>query len=555
MNNNLTRRTGAIPTLGVSTSHRWPPVDVALIAESTYPYLRGGVSAVMHDIVSSHPDVSFGIVHITWDSTGSTTHAYEVPDNVRWVAPLYLSMREHSRDFMAMRPRHLRMAAKHRARLALQVASALGGVVADDCVPFWDLYDACMNPRTARTSVWPLLTTRELMRLVEPVCPPGTSLSELFWVLRELWSQAFAIASADYPRAAVYHAHTSGYAALAGALAAHQNRGRFLLTEHNLYVRDTINERNRRSMALAVTRSDWVTADVSVEDRLWMAWLIEMTMVAYDAADELTYLYPGALEEAAALGAPVSRATVVPNGIDLDAFAIARQCQLERDHLRLQPDHVWVLAYVARIVQIKGLLDLLEAIALLVRQGWRSFELQVMGHADESPEYLDACRRQVAALGIGDYVSFVGSQNLKEAFCDVDLVVLPSHNEGQPLAILEAMTAGVPVVSTRVGAMEQLLRDPLHRNGREVGPCGLIVSPHSPMEMANGIRNVLSDASVYWMFRANAYERVRHAFQLPDAMRCYGDLYAGLSSLPLGRTHRRSIEPAPKALSVSRLGA
>jgi glycosyltransferase involved in cell wall biosynthesis len=505
------------------------------MAESTYPYLRGGVSAVMHDIVCSHPEVTFGIVHITWDASGSTNHSYEVPDNVKWIAPLYLSMQEHRHDFMSMKASHLRMRAGRRRQLALEVASALGAVCADDCGPFWALYDDYLNPRTARASLWPLLTTRELMRLVERVCPPGTSLADLFWLLRDLTSQSFAIASADYPRADVYHAHTSGYAALAGAVAARQNGGRFLLTEHNLYVRDTINERIGRSMALPVARSDWLTAEVSVQERAWMAWLIEMTTIAYDAVDELTYLYPEALDEAALLGAPVARARVVPNGINLDAFDLARRRQDERDQLRRQPDHVWVLAYVARIVQVKGLHDLLEALSMVVQSGWRSFGLRVMGHADETPEYLDACRHQVAQLGIGDHVSFVGPQNLKEAFGDVDLIVLPSHNEGQPLAILEAMTAGLPTVGTRVGGMEQLLRDPLPRDGREVGPCGLIVQPHAHREMADAILDVVHDTNLYRTFRANAFERVRHAFQLPQAMRCYGELYEQLvPALPFG---------------------
>ncbi len=507
----------------------------------------------MHDIISSHPDLSFGIIHITWDSKGSTTRAYEVPANVRWVAPLYLSMQEHRQDFMVKGSRRLRMPAKHRERLALQVAAALGAVCADNFRPFWDLYDAHINPRTSSTPLWPLLSARELMRLVERVCPPSTSLAELFWLLRELTSQTFAVAGADYPRAAVYHAHTSGYAALAGAVAAHQNRARFLLTEHNLYVRDTINERIGRSMALPVTRSDWVTADVSVQDRAWMAWLTEMTTIAYHAADELTYLYPEALDEAARLGAPVWRARVVPNGINLDVFDSARQRQLERDRLRLQPNHVWELAYVARIVQVKGLHDLLDALSLVVQRGWRSFKLRVMGHADETPEYLDACKRRVTALGIGDYISFVGPQNLKEAFGDVDLVVLPSHNEGQPLVVLEAMTAGLPTVGTRVGAMEQLLRDPLRRSGREVGPCGLVVQPHAHQEMADAILTVVTDTDMYRTFRANSYERVHHAFQLPDAMRSYGQLYDELRSrLPPGRRSRRSRSPIRKALSAPR---
>jgi polysaccharide biosynthesis protein PelF len=511
--------------LAVCSAGDWAAVDVAIVAESTYPYLRGGVSAVMHDIVRSHPDVEFGVIHIGWDSSRELVPHYEVPGNVRWIAPLYLSIQEHREDFMAMDPRSLGIGPRRREELALEVLAAIEAIFADDVAPFWTLYDRYINPRTCELPLWPLLATREWMRLIEQIAPSDVPLARTFWELRNLAAQTYAIASFDYPQARVYHAHTSAYAALAGALAARQNGGRSVLNEHNLYVRDTINERIGRSMALPITRSDWLTFDVTIEERMWMAWLTEMTTVAYDAADEVTYLYPEALAEAAALGAPMSRSRVVPNGIDLDYFETARERQIARDGLRRDQDHTWVLAYVARIVQIKGLLDLLEALAIVVQRGWNCFELRVMGHAEETPEYLAKCKQRAAELGLEGHISLVGPQNLREAFAEVDLIVLPSHNEGQPLAILEAMTAGVPTVGTRVGGMEQLLQDPLEKDGREVGPCGIIVQPHIYEQMADAIMSVTSNQEMYGTFRTNAFERVRHAFQLPDAMRSYRQIY------------------------------
>ena len=67
-------------------------VDVAIVMESTYPYLKGGVSAVVHDIVTHNPDLSYGIIHITWDSDSPMTDLYGMPSNVRWVRTVFLSM-------------------------------------------------------------------------------------------------------------------------------------------------------------------------------------------------------------------------------------------------------------------------------------------------------------------------------------------------------------------------------------------------------------------------------------------------------------------------------
>jgi len=58
------RRRAPLPQLA---AQRYPDVDVAIVTESTYPFLTGGLSAVVHDIVKGNQDLSFGIIHITWD--------------------------------------------------------------------------------------------------------------------------------------------------------------------------------------------------------------------------------------------------------------------------------------------------------------------------------------------------------------------------------------------------------------------------------------------------------------------------------------------------------
>ena len=84
-------------------------VDVAIVMESTYPYLKGGVSAVVHDIVTHNPDLSYGIIHITWDSSAPLTDLYGMPANVRWVRTVFLSMEQNRDDYMAVSDQDLGM--------------------------------------------------------------------------------------------------------------------------------------------------------------------------------------------------------------------------------------------------------------------------------------------------------------------------------------------------------------------------------------------------------------------------------------------------------------
>src|SRR4051812_25506196 len=144
----------------------YPEVDVAIVMESTYPYLKGGVSAVVHDIVQGNPDLTFGIIHITWDRESPHEDLYGMPDNVRWVRPVYLSMQEHEADFRSLRPRDLKMRPAQRPQLAEQLFDAVTGVLEGRVEPFWELYDQGMNPRTREHQLWALLGTSEFLSVL-----------------------------------------------------------------------------------------------------------------------------------------------------------------------------------------------------------------------------------------------------------------------------------------------------------------------------------------------------------------------------------------------------
>jgi glycosyltransferase involved in cell wall biosynthesis len=514
-----------------------PDVDVAIVMESTYPYLKGGVSAVVHDIVQGNPDLTFGIIHITWDRDSPHEDLYGMPDNVRWVRPVYLSMTEHEADFRDLRPRDLKMRRGRRAELADQVVGAMTAVLEGRVEPFWDLYDQGMNPRTRDFPLWALLGSPEFLAALRTRLPGfELSLVDTFWLMREFFSLACAVLGGDLPKARVYHAHTTGYAALLAAAAARQNDGRFLLTEHNLYVRDTINTLLERDMALPVTASDWRTFDVPPVQRAWMTWWTEMSRLTYPSAEVITYLYPKAITEAADLGSPVERSVVIPNGMQpITVEAAYRRRQAAIDEIAAGGERVWRLVYIARVVPIKGLLDLIDTIDLLVQRGVTAFHLDVLGPTEHVPEYYDACVAKIERLGLSSYITFRGTVDVRAELGDHDILVLSSYNEGQPIVVLEAMTAGIPTVGTEVGGMAQLVADPLtNAEGRTWGPAGVLVDPLDMVgQLADGLMAVMADPALYAELGRNARGRVLDFFLLSDAMRAYNQLYRELGGLPL----------------------
>jgi len=557
---------GAVPTTtgggGVSL-HRgggvYPDVDVAIVQESTYPYLKGGVSAVVHDIVTGNQDLTFGIIHITWDSTSPSEDLYGMPENVKWVHPVYLSMAEHREDFWAMTPDDLSMSGAERAALSARIFDALRAILDGHMEPMWQLYDEGMNPRTRTYPLWAVFGSQEFMAASREQLPTlGLPLVATFWLLREFFSLACAVLGGDLPTAGVYHAHTTGYASLLSAAAARQNGTKFLLTEHNLYVRDTVNFMLERSMALTLKVNDWREFDVSATERAWMAWWIEMGRFCYPSAEAITFLYPKAISEAADLGAPVEKAVVIPNGMivrDFEGVSQQRK-QALASILADDPMRVWRLVYIARVVPIKGLGDLIETVALLVERGITNFHLDILGPTDHHPAYYMLCREKARTLQVEDYLTFRGTVNVRELLGEFDLLVLPSYNEGQPIVVLEAMTAGIPTVGTEVGGMAQLIDDPLTTPGGHTwGPCGLLVRPDYVIGMADALQTLMRDPAMYAGFATNARGRVADFFQLQDAMGAYNRLYRELGGLEQVELEGASAQQSVRSDGLHRSGS
>jgi len=548
---------------GVPLDGRYEDVDVAIVMESTYPYLKGGVSAVVHDIITGNPDLRFGIIHIAWCSTSPLKDLYTMPSNVAWVRVVYLSMEEHE-DFLRTRPQDLHMGRRDRRTLARRLVSALRSLAEDaDPGPLWDLITDGMAASTRRYPLWALLGTQEFMEVYRESMPClGMSMADLFWLLRDFFSLAYAVLSETMPRAAVYHAHTTGYAALLAANAAREHGTSYLLTEHNLYVRDTVNTLLGRRMDQIVTLADYRFFDVTPRERMWMAWWLEMGRMCYPTAYTTTYLYPAAVEEARALGGDPSKAVVIPNGVvveEFDAAYAARRAVTGRIRAEGADEHLWRLVYIARVVPIKGLMDLIESIRILRDRGCR-IHLDVCGPTEHVPEYYERCRARIVELDLAELITIRGTVKVRECLTEFDLFLLPSYNEGLPVVSLETMGAGIPTVSTDVGAVRTVVEtEVVGPDGRSWGPCGLVIPPGDPTVMADCVQRIIGDMDFYERLSLAARGRVEAAYDLRRVNASYNEIYrrGGAGRREVRRRSRRGAgrRGAGRAARVGRIRA
>jgi glycosyltransferase involved in cell wall biosynthesis len=174
---------------------------------------------------------------------------------------------------------------------------------------------------------------------------------------------------------------------------------------------------------------------------------------------------PRLREEIAQFGVTGSeRIEVIPLGFELEMFASQpRGAGDFRRSLGL-PAAATLVGAVGRLVPIKNIPLLLEAVAL-ARQEDPDIRVVLVGDGALREEL----EVEAEALGLGQAVIFTGwRHDLASVYADLDAVVISSHNEGTPASLIEAMATGCPVVSTRVGGVPDLIAD--GETGRLVPP-------------------------------------------------------------------------------------
>ncbi|WP_254063358.1 glycosyltransferase family 4 protein [Rhodanobacter sp. L36] len=160
-------------------------------------------------------------------------------------------------------------------------------------------------------------------------------------------------------------------------------------------------------------------------------------------------------EKAVTIGADAARVHTIYNGVDSELFAPGEQTEA-RARLGLSSGAP-LLLYVGNLKSTKGCVDLLDAFPALLAQR-PDARLIFVGSGASRAELLE----RAAATGCAERVTLMGAVahgTLGDWFRAADLLCLPSHNEGVPNVVLEAMACGTPVVATRVGGIPEVVPD------------------------------------------------------------------------------------------------
>lgn len=209
------------------------------------------------------------------------------------------------------------------------------------------------------------------------------------------------------------------------------------------------------------------------------------------------------------LGVNPARISIVHNGVSVAADTIPSTTRATGRHS---------IATVARLVEQKGHLVLLEALKELP-----DVSLVIAGDGPLRAS-LEAITRE---WGLDDRVLFLGEvDDVPAVLAQAEIFVLTSFNEGLPLAVLEAMAAGLPVVATRVGGTPELVTP---------GENGVLVDPGDPIGTRSAIRALLDDADLAARYGRRGREIALQRFTIRRMVDAVVGVYEDL----LGRTGGR----------------
>jgi glycosyltransferase involved in cell wall biosynthesis len=179
-----------------------------------------------------------------------------------------------------------------------------------------------------------------------------------------------------------------------------------------------------------------------------------------------------------------------------------------------------VIGFVGRLATIKGLPHLLEAVRQLA--AWHPVRLIVIGDGPQRREFEDLANE----LGIADRVIFTGERrDIAAALAAMDVFCLPSLAEGLPNVLLEAMSMALPIVTTAVGGIPDLIRD---------GVTGLLVAPGNAAALGNAILRMTADKAAALEMGTRARALIVETRSIRSAARSWEALYVQLAGEKLG---------------------
>lgn len=413
---------------------------ICLVAEGCYPYVVGGVSGWINNMIKSFPEHEFVILAIISDRETSGKFKYELPENVVEVYEAYLN------DYdWGMKPKEGK-----RTHLNQKQYNALRSIVFNNEPKWYELFNLFQK---TNISIDDLLMGADFLKIIQEYYDANYSqivFSDFLWTMRSIYLPLFLILKTRIPKADIYHCVATGYAGILGSMAKYLYGCGLVVSEHGIYTREREEE---------LLKATWVQGAYK---NIWIEQFKKMSKLAYERANVVTALYEHAEELQVELGCDKDKIYITPNGIDIEKY--------ENLYGKTLEDEAYVnIGAIVRIAPIKDIKTMIRAFSYAKEQV-PNLKLWIMGPSDEDETYLQEINELIDVLKVEDIV-FTGSVDVTKYLGRMDYTILTSISEGQPLTILESFAARKPVIATDVGNCRELIYGSRYD---ERGPAGIL---------------------------------------------------------------------------------
>ena len=487
-------------------------MKICMIAEGCYPYVIGGVSSWIHSIIQLFPNIEFQLIAIVADRSISGKFAYELPANLTEVHEVYLQ----DVDWVGTNQNR-----RNRIHLKKKEVDALRSLIIGEEVD-WITVFHIFNKKNI--SINQILMSPEFLEITKHFYMLRFSeitFSDFLWTLRSIYLPLFFALKCMPPKADVYHCVSTGYAGMIGskALTIYPD-AKLLISEHGIYTREREEE---------IIKAKWVQG---IYKTIWIEQFRKMSKCAYYFADLVTSLFEQARSLQIELGCPEEKAIVTPNGIYAEDF--------EGIPGKAPEDPYINIGAIIRVAPIKDVKTMINAFYYAHERQPR-LKLWIMGPEEENPEYAKDCRDLVKALHAKNIV-FTGSIRTVDYIGKMDMTLLTSISEGQPLTILESFAAKKPCIATNVGNCSGLI----YGENDSFKEAGIVVPVMNISEISSAIVRLSNDPELAKQMGLNGYQRLIHKYKSVYMEEAYRKIYKTLAQLSEVAYTREAFEPLDK---------
>ena len=467
---------------------------ICLLAEGSYPYVVGGVSSWIQMLMQGLPEYEFIIYSVGAEAKERGNFKYKLPENCVGVEEMFLD------EILSLRSSEMLedILAHDDRRTLYELVRGERDITLKELLQVF-AYGRWKSP----LAVFMSSDFFDVIVRVYREQYENLPFTDFFWTMRSMLLPLFYLLQQKLPEADIYHSVATGYCGVIGGMAATRYEKPYMITEHGVYSREREAE---------ILKSDWVKTDFK---GIWIRYFYYLARLSYHAADRLYTLFEHNGKIAVDLGCAPEKIKIVPNGVHMERFAASPELS---DH-----GGPITIGAVVRAVPIKDILTLLRSFAIVKRE-LPDARLVVMGGLEEDPDYVAVCHRTVRMLGLED-VTFTGSVPVAEYLPKMDILVLSSISEGQPLAVLEGFSAHRPYVTTDVGCCRELI---FGDSSDDLGTAGAVVAPLDYEAMAHEIIRLAKDYELRRSMAEVGYERAKSRYTYEQFIESYHEAYADI---------------------------